>query len=89
LHNDTGITDIVNDAAISNFANDTFLIDVMRKLGMDNNELAKCNKKTATSTVRSIIKFIYPNPEPDFKYTQVNKSIIDAAIGNCQLCIFI
>jgi hypothetical protein len=53
----------------------------METLGMTNDELTRCKKKTATATVRCIIRHLYPNPKPEFGYAQLDPSIIQKVIG--------
>lgn len=55
---------------------------------MDVNKLQECNKKTATATARSIIKSMYPNYDSNFRYTNVDKPIIDCIIGKVNVFYF-
>ncbi|CAF3046069.1 unnamed protein product [Rotaria sp. Silwood2] len=58
----------------------TSMTDILLILKMDANKLTKCNKKTATATARSVIKSMYPNCDSNFRYSDVDKSIIDCII---------
>ncbi|CAF1320685.1 unnamed protein product [Rotaria magnacalcarata] len=54
---------------------------IIQSLGLDKNLSSKYNKKTATSTARNLMKFLFPNPEPDFTIKNVDQSIIDKIIN--------
>ena len=58
-----------------------FLIEIMNALEMSEEQLKKCHKKTQTATARCLIRFICPTPEPSFKLSNVDKSIIDGIIS--------
>ncbi|CAF3901369.1 unnamed protein product [Rotaria sp. Silwood1] len=58
----------------------TSMNDILLILKMDANKLTKCNKKTATATARSVIKCMYPSCDSNFRYSDVDKSIIDCII---------
>ena len=59
-------------------SNNTSISGIVRVLNINENELKKCNKKTSTATARSIMKLMYPNLDSNFRYTNIDKSIIHA-----------
>jgi hypothetical protein len=65
----------------NNVGENVSMVEIIKTLGVDKNDLINCNKKTSTATARSLIRFKYPNPEPNFGLTNVDKSIIHAIIG--------
>ena len=56
------------------------LLNAMEILNISSIEMMKLNKKSATGTARSIIKFKFPDPPIDFRLSDVNKEIVDAII---------
>lgn len=52
---------------------------------MDANKLANCNQKTATGTARSIIKCMYPDCDSNSRYSDVDKSVVNAIIGKLRV----
>ncbi|CAF4967888.1 unnamed protein product, partial [Rotaria sp. Silwood1] len=69
-----------NDKENTIFHQDTSPVDIMRILNMNKDQLKICNKKSSTATARSVIKFIFPHPDSNFGYSQVDKIIIDTII---------
>ncbi|CAF4882873.1 unnamed protein product [Rotaria sp. Silwood1] len=69
-----------DDQENMNVSKGTSMTDILLMLKMDANKLTKCNKKTATATARSVIKSMYPNCDSNFRYSDVDKSIIDCII---------
>ena len=63
--------------------------EIIKVLRIDENDLSKYNKKTSTATARHLIKLKYPNPEPNFRLANANKSIVDAIIGKFYLIYII
>ncbi|CAF4721711.1 unnamed protein product [Rotaria sp. Silwood2] len=59
---------------------ETIFTNILTSLGMTENQLKSCHGKTATLTARHIMILQYPNPEPDFKFKEINESIIDSII---------
>ncbi|CAF1254330.1 unnamed protein product [Rotaria sordida] len=49
--------------------------------GLDEKQLVKCHGKTSKETARSLIKFLYPNPEPKFSFSNIKKSVINSIIN--------
>ena len=60
--------------------NNNDMVNVMQILNISAIEMIKLNKKSATGTARSIIKFKFPDPPIDFRLPNVNKEIVDAII---------
>ncbi|CAF3761628.1 unnamed protein product [Rotaria sp. Silwood1] len=69
-----------NDKENTIFHQDRSPVDIMRILNMNKDQLKICNKKSSTATARSVIKFIFPHPDSNFGYSQVDKIIIDTII---------
>ncbi|CAF2996045.1 unnamed protein product [Rotaria sp. Silwood2] len=61
------------------------IVDIVKILKIDANKLLKCNGKTSTATARSVIKAMYPNPRSNFRYRDVDKSIVDSIINYTKL----
>lgn len=72
---------LVNDEA--NKMNDKILslAEIANVLNIDEVVLSTCNKKTATSTARALIKLFCLAYESNFEYSKIDKSIIKSIIG--------
>lgn len=70
-----------NEMEQSDFDKGELLSEVMESLNMTEKELLSCHGKSATSTARKIIRFMFPNPEDDFKFSDVADSIVDGIIS--------
>jgi len=53
----------------------------MKELKMNVEELAKCHRKTATSTARQIMKYIYPIPTEQTKERLKSEPFLKAVIS--------
>lgn len=62
------------------------LCDIMDTLKMTESELQKCHGKTQTATVRKIMKWKYPNPSANLKFTDIDEVIINAIISKTKMC---
>lgn len=78
-----------NDIENRNSVEELSISEISQMLNIETNELLKRKKRTSTATVRSIIKMLYPCPEPSFTYTSIDKSIIDAIISKFKLDVFL
>ncbi|CAF3826419.1 unnamed protein product [Rotaria sp. Silwood1] len=84
LHDNQNSTETVNflrDEENTNVGEKISIVDIAKILKMDENKLLKCNGKTSTATARSVIKSMYPNPHSNFRYRDVDKSIVDSIIS--------
>lgn len=48
---------------------------------IDDATLNALKQESATSTARSILRYLYPNPEMNFKLSNMDKALVDAIIG--------
>ena len=55
--------------------------DITKTLNMDETVLSTCNKKSATSTARCLIKLFCLNSDSNLEYGDMDKSIINSIIG--------
>ncbi|CAF3853904.1 unnamed protein product [Rotaria sp. Silwood1] len=88
LHDNQNSTETVNflrDEENTNVGEKISIVDIAKILKMDENKLLKCNGKTSTATARSVIKSMYPNPHSNFRYRDVDKSIVDSIINYTKL----
>jgi len=69
-----------HDKENDNIIHDKVIIGITKALKIDQNQLKKCKKRTATATARSLIRCLYPNPDSQFGYAQVDKTIIDTIL---------
>ncbi len=58
-------------------------------LNIDDVTLGSLKKSNATSTARSILKYLYPNPEMNFKLSNMDKVLVNAIVGKSSFFIFI
>ncbi|CAF1510675.1 unnamed protein product, partial [Rotaria sordida] len=56
------------------------LLEIMEVLNMSEEQLARCHGRTATATARHIMKFKYPNPSPNFKFSKIDDNILQTII---------
>lgn len=70
---------------IVNKDQDKIMLDFFQALGIKTEQLLQCKKDTSTATARSLIRLIYPKPEINFRLTQVENSIIDNIISECNI----
>ena len=78
-----------DDQENTNVGKEASMVDILLILKMDANKLKTCNKKTATATARFVIKSMYPNCDSNFRYSDVDKSIIDCIIGKLSVLFLI
>ncbi len=57
------------------------LDNILSSLNMTDKQLKTCHGKTATATARHIMKFKYPHPSPNFKFNEIDESIIQSIIS--------
>ncbi len=48
---------------------------------IDDATLNSLKQDSATTTARSILRYLYPNPEINFKLSNMDKALVDAIIG--------
>ncbi|CAF5165447.1 unnamed protein product, partial [Rotaria magnacalcarata] len=64
---------------------DSLMLKMKQLLGLDEKQLVEYHEKTSKATARCLIKFLYPNPEPNFTYSNVEKSVINSIISYTKL----
>ncbi len=60
---------------------DDVLTNVMDELKMTEKDLQLCHRKSATLTVRKIMKHLYPNPDKDCRVKTIDESILKAVFS--------
>ncbi|CAF1252327.1 unnamed protein product [Rotaria sordida] len=58
--------------------------NVITILNIDDATLDSLKKEKSTSTARSILKYLYPNPELNFKLSNMDKALVDAIVDCVQ-----
>jgi hypothetical protein len=56
-------------------------VNAITTLNIDNVTLNSLKQESATSTARSILRYLYPNPEMNFKLSNMDKGLVKAVIG--------
>ncbi|CAF2121499.1 unnamed protein product [Rotaria magnacalcarata] len=64
---------------------DSLMLKMKQLLGLDEKQLVEYHEKTSKATARCLIKFLYPNPEPNLTYSNVKKSVINSIISYTKL----
>ncbi|CAF1266900.1 unnamed protein product [Rotaria sordida] len=83
-NDDSVVTSNKNDDIVTVNNNDDKRGNVMTIFNIDDATLNSLKKETSTSTARSILKYLYPNPEMNFKLSNMNKVLNDAIIDLVQ-----
>ncbi|CAF1107711.1 unnamed protein product [Rotaria sordida] len=83
LNNNDFVT-VNNDDVVTVNNDDDKTANVITILNIDDATLDSLKKEKSTSTARSILKYLYPNPELNFKLSNMDKALVDAIVDCVQ-----
>ncbi|CAF1401691.1 unnamed protein product [Rotaria sp. Silwood1] len=84
VNNDGTVTVNYHDDIATANNNDGKTASAVTILNIDDATLGSLKKENTTSTARSILKYLYPNPELNFKLSSMDKTLVDAIISCTQ-----
>jgi hypothetical protein len=58
-------------------------------IGINDEVLWSLKKENATTTARAILRYLYPNPERNFKLSDMNKMIVNSIISKLVFYIYL
>ncbi|CAF1204600.1 unnamed protein product [Adineta steineri] len=86
--NNTDLNTVNNDHIVATNIENEKREMLYSSFDIDYETLLSLKTENATSTARSVLRYLYPNPDMNFKLSNVNKNIVDAIIGKSILYLY-